>query len=110
SVRAEREHLGAALARDVHRAVGRPVVDDQDVHVRQLGFEIGEDRRQVVLLVPGRDEDDGVGAHPTTWASSLLALRRWRLHADAAATSHSTAPTLGGMCATRNSVATPYAP
>ena len=35
-VRAERVHLGAVLAGDVGRAVGRTVVDDEDVGVRQL--------------------------------------------------------------------------
>ena len=48
-----------------------------------------------------------VGAHPTTWVSSLLAFRSWRRHAVAATTSQRTAPTLAGICATRNSVATP---
>ena len=58
------------LARDVGRAVGRAVVDDDHVHVRQLAPQVVEHRRQVLLLVPGRDEDDGV-AHVASAGAGL---------------------------------------
>ena len=70
-VRAEREHLGAVRARDLGRAVGRPVVDDEHVGVRDLRAQRVEHGGQVVLLVPRRDEDDGV-------ASRALELRSGR--------------------------------
>ena len=59
-VGAQRVHLGAVLARDVGGVVGRAVVDDEHVGVRQLGVERVENRRKVVLLVPGGDEDQRV--------------------------------------------------
>ena len=43
AVLAEREHLGPVLAGDVGGAVGRAVVDDEDVDVGKLGVELVED-------------------------------------------------------------------
>ena len=60
SVLAEREHLGAVGARNGGRAVRRAVVDDEDVGRGQPGMQLVEDGREVVLLVPGRDEDERV--------------------------------------------------
>ena len=57
---AEGDDLGAAVARDLRGAVGRAVVDDHDVRVGQVLPQLLEHRREVVLLVPGRDEDDRV--------------------------------------------------
>jgi hypothetical protein len=55
-VPAQGKHLRTVLARDVGRAVGGAVVHDEDVGVGQVCGQILEDRRQVLLLVPGRDE------------------------------------------------------
>ena len=60
SVLAERENLGAVGARNRGRRVRRAVVDDEDVGRRQARAELVQDGRDVVLLVPGRDEDEGV--------------------------------------------------
>ena len=45
AVLAEREHLGAVLAGDARGPVGRAVVDDEDVDVRQLPVELIEHGR-----------------------------------------------------------------
>ena len=47
------------LARDLRGGVGRAVVDDEHVDVRELGVELVEDVREVRLLVPGGDEHEG---------------------------------------------------
>ena len=59
-VDAEREHLRPVRGRHLGRAVGRAVVDDEHVGVGQLGAQLVEDVGQVVLLVPGGDEDERV--------------------------------------------------
>ena len=56
-VLAEREHLGACLPRDPGRPVGRAVVDHEDVDVGQDALQLLEHLREVLGLVPGRDED-----------------------------------------------------
>jgi hypothetical protein len=56
----EREHVGAMLARDLGGPVERPVVHDEHVGVRKLAAELREDAGEVVLLVPGRDENERV--------------------------------------------------
>ncbi len=56
----EGEHLGAVIARDRGGSVGRAVVHDEHVHVRQLGPQVVEDVGQIGLLVPGRYEDERV--------------------------------------------------
>src|SRR3954454_23186676 len=74
SVLAERNHLGAAVASDLRRPVGRTVVDDDDVGFRKALPQLREHPRQVVLLVPGRNEDDRVvalGAHAGVSLRSL---------------------------------------
>ena len=43
--------------------VGRAVVDDEDVRLRKTRVQLVENRRQVLLLVPRRDEDEGVAHH-----------------------------------------------
>jgi hypothetical protein len=70
AVLAEREHLGAAGARDLRGVVRGAVVHDQHVHVRQLAPQLVEHGGEVLLLVPGRDEDERVvrGRHATTIA------------------------------------------
>ena len=53
--------IDAARARDVRRAVARPVVDDQDLDDVDAGDrsrQIGERRRQRLRLVEARDLDD----------------------------------------------------
>ena len=95
------------LARDVRSAVRRAVVDDEDVRVGEPGFQIVEHCREVLLLVPRRDEDDGVAHARTTSASSAFAARSWRLQAVAAPSSHTSAPTLRRVRATRSSTAMP---
>ena len=62
AVLAEREHLGAVGGGDGRRSVRRAVVDDEDVALRKPGAQLVEDGRKVVLLVPGGDEDERVGA------------------------------------------------
>ncbi len=59
-VRPERVNLGAVLARDLGRAIRRPVVDDEHVGVGKLRVQRVEHGGQIVLLVPRGDEDDGV--------------------------------------------------
>ena len=75
AVLAEREHLGAVLACDRRGAVGRAVVDHEHVRIGKLPVQLVEDGRQVLLLVPGRDEDDGV-AHAVSLASLRLGYSR----------------------------------
>ena len=60
-VLAERENLGAVSPGDRGRAVGRAVVDDQHVRLRQHRAQLLEHGRQVRFLVPGRDEDERPG-------------------------------------------------
>jgi hypothetical protein len=68
AVLAEREHLGAVLACHVRGPVGRAVVDDEDVGVRQPLPELVEHCREIALLVPGGDEDERV-AHTARLAA-----------------------------------------
>jgi hypothetical protein len=56
----EGEHLGARRPRSVGGAVGRAVVDDEDVGVRQLLLQLRQHRRQRIRLVPGRYEHQGL--------------------------------------------------
>ncbi len=60
SVLAERENLGPVGARNGGCRVRRAVVDDEDVGRRQAGVQLVQNGRDVVLLVPRRDEDEGV--------------------------------------------------
>ncbi len=60
AVVAERDDLGAVLAGDRGGAVGRSVVDDEDVGVGELPPQLVDHGREALLLVPGGDEDDGV--------------------------------------------------
>ena len=78
AVLAEREHLRPARARNFGCSVGRAVVDDEHVRLRKLLPKLLEHRRQVLLLVPRRDEDDGVGHSGRTVAPSLAASRTRR--------------------------------
>ena len=49
-------------ARNGDRSVRRAVVDDEEVRVGELRRELGQDGAEVVLLVPGGDEDERVAA------------------------------------------------
>ena len=66
----EGQHLGTVLARDNGGPVGRAVVDDEDVDVRELPAELVEYRREIAFLVPGRNEDECV-AHAASLAAVL---------------------------------------
>jgi hypothetical protein len=68
AVLAERQHVGAALGGDRGRAIGRPVVDEEHVGRRQSRAQLVEDLGEALLLVPGRDEDDG-GVRHLWWTS-----------------------------------------
>ena len=65
TVLAERQDRGAGVARDLGGRVGRAVVDHEDVDVAELPPHVVEHGRKVLLLVPGRDEDERVGHGPT---------------------------------------------
>jgi transcription elongation factor GreA len=54
------EHLRTTLARHLGGAVGGAVVDDEEISFRKLGGELRQDRGEVLLLVPGGDEDKQV--------------------------------------------------
>ena len=57
--------VDAVLARHLDRAVGRAVVDDEpldDVEARDLAREVGERRRERLLLVEAGDLDDELHA------------------------------------------------
>ena len=60
AVGAEGEHLGAVLHGDARSPVRRAVVDDEHVGARELVLQLLEHRGQVLLLVPGRHENEGV--------------------------------------------------
>ncbi len=64
----EAKHLRATLPRHPGGPIGGAVVDDEDISFRKLGGHLGEHRGQVLLLVPGRDEDKQVvrGRHAET--------------------------------------------
>ena len=57
----ERDHGGAVLAGHVRSAVRRSVVDDEHVGLGKLLVQLVENGGEVVLLVPGGDEDERVG-------------------------------------------------
>jgi len=60
----------AALARPRRRRVGRAVVDDEDVGPWEVLADVGDDRGDRGLLVPGRDEDKSSHtADSPTWPS-----------------------------------------
>ena len=61
AVLAEGEDVGAVGSRDGDRSVGRAVVDDEEIRFGKLLGELRQDRAEVVLLVPGGDEDERVG-------------------------------------------------
>ena len=106
SVAVQGEHRRAVLPRDVGRPVGRAVIHDQHVGVRQLCVQGREHIRQVLLLVPRRDEDDGV-AHPSR-ANSARAARSCTGQAGSASSSQASAAGVLGTPATWNSVVTPF--
>jgi hypothetical protein len=66
AVLVEGDNLRAVRLRDGGSRVGRAVVDDQEVGLRELLPQFLEDRGQVLLFVPGREKDEGVrvGADP----------------------------------------------
>src|SRR5438445_13460790 len=82
----ERVHICTARSGDVSGAIGRSVVDHENVRVRQLSVQRFEHRWEIVLLVPRRDEDQGVAQR---W---FLTCRRATV---AAASSYTTAPGVG---------------
>ena len=67
----ERDHFGSARASQLGRPVGRAVVDDEHVGVGQTVVKLLEDRRQALLLVPGRDEDEELGASLAARSATL---------------------------------------
>ena len=44
-------------------SIGRIVVDDEHIEHRWLGHETLDELRQIVALIVGRDDDQGVGGH-----------------------------------------------
>ena len=78
AVLAEREHLGAVLARDVGGAIGRAVVDDEHVRSRELLVQLVEHGGEVVLLVPGGDEDQRVVTHRARVTPAAEGASRYR--------------------------------
>ena len=54
AVLAERDHLAAVLACDLGRPVGRAVVDDEHVGLREPAPELVQYGRKALFLVPGR--------------------------------------------------------
>src|SRR5262249_56217399 len=75
AVRLERDHLGPALPGDLGGPVARAVVNDEDVGVGQTRVELVEHGGKVVLLVPGRKEDERVaGGHAPSVALAGPAL------------------------------------
>ena len=79
-VRQPDDVVDAVLAGDLDRAVGRAVVDDQpldDVEAGDLAREVGQRRRERVLLVEARDLDDQLHrARRATCAAEGAPLRR----------------------------------
>jgi hypothetical protein len=61
AILAEREDLGSPPCGDLHGPVRRSVVDEEHVDGRQPRQQLVEDIGKVFFLVPGGDEDDGVG-------------------------------------------------
>ena len=106
AVAPEREHLRPVLTRNLGRAIGRAVVDDEHVRPRQPLPQPVEHRRQVLLLVPGGDEDDGV-AHRGRRASSARAARSCAGRNGNAASSHTIERRLGATATARNATSTP---
>ncbi len=103
----ERQHLGAARVGDRRGAVGRAVVDDEHVCVGQLVTQPVEHRRQVVLLVPRGDEDDGVAHTRLRLRASALTLRSCLRRTDIAASSQTNAEGDGATRTTESSVTIP---
>ena len=85
----EAHHAGAVVSRDLGSAVGRAVVDDEHVGVRQSFVQLGEHGRKVRLLVPGGDEDE----QPVAIRALLrhYVTPRWRLTARSLLTASSAA-------------------
>jgi hypothetical protein len=105
AVLAERQHLGAVGARDLGGAVGGAVVDDEHVGLGQLARQALQHRGEVLLLVPGGDEDDGV-AHPRSSCSTIRSCARRMLNA---ASSHAIARRLAGTGAVTTVASIPRA-
>ena len=80
---------------DLGRPVGRAVVDDEDVDVRQLGAQLVEHGREILLLVQGGDEDEGVArgaTRPERSGSSAATALAWPGTIDSRMAEHT--PTL----------------
>ena len=103
-VRAERVDPSAVLAGDLRRAIGRPVVDHEHVGPWDLRAQRVEHGREIVLLVPGGNEDDGI---PHGRFSSVWAARSWRAVTVSAPSSQASAPGVGATGAGRKRTATP---
>src|SRR5262249_5261479 len=104
-VAAERVDDRAVIACDVSRPVRRAVVHHEKVGLRDLLVQRVQHGGEVVLLVPGRDEDEGV-AH--TRSSSSRAPRICRAATVSAASSQTSAPGVGATRATWTRTATPW--
>src|SRR5205823_6556471 len=85
TVLAEREHLRALVACELGGRVRRAVVDNQHVDVAELPPHLVEHRRDVLLLVPGRDEDERVCHQRRTVAAWNRGARRHMLGVDTSA-------------------------
>ena len=70
-----KESTSTPLAAGLGSPVGRAVVHDEDVDVGQLAAQVAEHGRQVLLLVPGGHEDDGVAHAPRLRLRSARATR-----------------------------------
>src|SRR5205823_12993377 len=60
AILAERDHLAAVLACDLGRPVGRAVVDDEHVGLREPAPELVQYGRKALFLVPGRQKNERV--------------------------------------------------
>ena len=104
AVPSKRQHLRAVLARHVRRPIGGTVVDNEDIRIGQQASEVVEHRRQILLLVPRRNEDERVAHAYPRRASSARAARSCRRHTAAAAISHTNARAPCATAATWNEV------
>src|SRR5262249_44461317 len=99
-----RESTSAPCARATSAVLS--VDDGDDGRVGQPLVQPVEDRGEVLLLVPGRDEDDGV-AHRDLRASSARAARSWAGRNGNAASSQAIERRLGATATALKDTSTP---
>src|SRR5262245_62078553 len=73
----ERDHLGAVGLRDGSGRVGGAVVDDEQIGLGKPRSQLLEHRGQVLLLVPGREEDESVGMRADARRLASAAMERF---------------------------------